>query len=193
MKRLCVYCGSSRGALDSYQTSAIALGKILLKNKVELVYGGASVGIMGVVADTVLEGGGSVTGIIPQSLVDKEVAHPSLSNLIVVNSMHERKAQMAELADGFIALPGGFGTLEELFEVLTWAQLGFHQKPCGILNVSGYFDGLVQFLDHSVNQGFVKGFHRDMLMVSERPEDLIEKLHSYKPVNTEKWIDREQL
>ena len=152
MKRVCVFSGSSPGADIAYRAAAIDLGHGLVDRGIELVYGGAHVGLMGVLADAALEGGGRVTGVIPQSLVEREIAHPGLSDLRIVDSMHERKALMAELADAFVALPGGIGTLEELFEVYTWNQLGLHAKPLGLFNVRGYFDGLVRFLDHAVEE-----------------------------------------
>jgi len=188
MKRICVYCGSSPGRLPEYAEAATALANELTSRDIGLVYGGASVGIMGVVADAVLGNGGEVIGIMPQSLVDKEIAHSGLTELKATDSMHERKAMMAELSDGFIALPGGIGTLEELFEVLTWSQLGFHQKPCALLNVNGYYDGLAQFLDHTVTEQFVKPEHRQTLLIEERPEQLLETMLAYQPVKAGKWI-----
>lgn len=155
-----------------------------------LVYGGASVGIMGEIAAAVLDAGGEVTGVIPQALVRKEVSHHGLTELKVVASMHERKAVMAELADGFIALPGGFGTFEELFEILTWSQLGFHQKPCGLLNVAHYYDQLIGFLDQAVSSGFVRESHRQMLMVAEDPGVLLDAMLEYRPPQVDKWIGR---
>nr|MDQ3828277.1 TIGR00730 family Rossman fold protein [Candidatus Tectomicrobia bacterium] len=159
MKRLCVYCGSNPGSQPDYTEAARNLARVLVKRNIEVVYGGASVGIMGVLADAILAEGGHVIGIIPQALVDKEVAHRGLSDLRVVKSMHERKTLMAELSDGFIALPGGLGTLEELFEVLTWALLGLHQKPCGLLNIRDYYRSLIDFLDHAVAERFIKDVH----------------------------------
>ena len=154
------------------------------------MYGGARVGLMGVLADAVLENGGRVTGVIPESLVSREVAHDRLSDLRIVESMHARKAMMADLADGFIALPGGWGTLEELFEVLTWAQLGLHRKPCGVLNVRGFYDGLLSFLEHSVEERFVRREYRQMVMVSSSPGDILDLFAQYAPPAVEKWIDR---
>jgi uncharacterized protein (TIGR00730 family) len=190
MKRLCVFCGSSPGADIAYRAAAIDLGHALAERRIELVYGGAQVGLMGVVADAALEGGGRVTGVIPQSLVDREIAHPGLSDLRVVGSMHERKAQMAELADAFVALPGGMGTLEELFEVYTWNMLGLHAKPLGLLNVRGYFDGLVRFLDHAVAERFVSPAHRAMLLVGEELGELLDGLERWEAPVQPKWIDR---
>jgi uncharacterized protein (TIGR00730 family) len=191
MKKICVYCGSNPGLRPEYIAAARFLAEELLARNIGLVYGGAHVGIMGEIANTVLAGGGDVTGIIPKALVDLEVSHKGLSELIIVDSMHERKAMMADLSDGFIALPGGLGTIEELFEVLTWAQLGFHKKPCGLLNASGYYDHLSAFLDHSVSEGFVKDAHRSMLMVEENPITLLDRFASYEPPRVNKWIGRE--
>lgn len=188
MKRICVYCGSSSGKSPEYIESAHALAEALVERGIGLVYGGASVGIMGAIADTVLDHGGEVIGVIPQSLVEKEVSHHGLTELKVVASMHERKAAMAEISDGFIALPGGLGTLEELFEMLTWSQLGFHQKPCGILNVKQYFDHLRLFLDHAVEQQFVKDVHRNMLLVEQNPSKLLTLMADYRPLAVGKWM-----
>jgi hypothetical protein len=175
MKSVCVYCGSNSGRLAAYSSAARALGKALVDRDIRLVYGGSHLGMMGVVADEVLRLGGQAVGVIPESLVQKEVAHKSLTELRITQSMHERKALMAELSDGFVALPGGIGTLEELFEVWTWAQLGFHGKPCGLLNVEGYFDSLTAFLDHAVAEQFVKSAHRSILMVENDPEKLLDR------------------
>jgi uncharacterized protein (TIGR00730 family) len=164
----------------------------LIQREVCLVYGGASVGIMGEIADTVLAGGGEVIGVIPQALVDKEVSHTGLTELKIVNSMHERKEIMADISDGFIALPGGLGTLEEIFEVLTWAQLGFHHKPCALLNVNGYYDTLTQFLDHAVAEGFVASIHREMLLVEDDPHMLLEIMSTYSAPAVDKWIGRNE-
>jgi uncharacterized protein (TIGR00730 family) len=168
--------------------AAHLLGTALARNGIELVYGGASVGLMGAVADAVLAEGGRVIGVMPQALVDKEIAHTGLGDLRVVGSMHERKALMAELSDGFIALPGGLGTFEELFEVWTWAQLGYHKKPCALLNVAGFYDKLAHFLDDVVERGFVKPIHRAMLIVQDEPASLIEAIRAYEPPKVEKWI-----
>jgi len=189
LNKICIYCGSSSGAQTDYKSAAENLAEILIANNMTLIYGGASIGIMGKIADAVLQQGGKVIGVIPQSLVDLEVAHYGLSELRIVKSMHERKSQMADLADGFIAMPGGLGTLEELFEVMTWAQLGFHEKPCGLLNINHYYDGLIEFLNHSVNEGFVRSFHRDMLLVDKSAEILLDKMRRYKPVKVDKWIE----
>jgi uncharacterized protein (TIGR00730 family) len=179
MKRLCVFCGASTGRNPAYVEAARALAKTLASKGITLVYGGASVGIMGQLADAALEAGGKVIGVMPQELVNREVSHLNLSELIIVSSMHERKAKMAELSDGFIALPGGLGTLEELFEVLTWAQLRFHAKPCGLLNTNGYYDQLISFLDHSVDEKFIKPAHRELIIVGDEPSALLEALEAY--------------
>lgn len=193
MKRICVFCGSSPGARDEYVDTARALGTALATQGLGLVYGGGRVGLMAVVADAALEHGGEVIGVIPQALADKEVAHQGLTELHVTTSMHERKALMADRSDGFVALPGGLGTLEELFEVLTWAQLGFHDKPCGLLNAGGYFDPLIQFLDHVVAERFLKPEHRAMLLVADTPGDMLAALAAYRATPSDKWLDREQL
>ena len=173
MRRICVYCGSSTGAHAGYAEAAIELADTLVRHDYELVYGGASRGIMGILADAVLERGGKVHGVIPKMLVDREIAHSGLTELHVVTSMHERKSMMAALADGFIALPGGFGTLEELIEILTWAQLRYHDKPCGVINVRGYFDGLLAYLDQAVGEGFLRPENRRLLLASDTPAGLI--------------------
>ena len=190
IKSICVYCGSSPGRRNAYSAAARALAAALVTQNIRLVYGGANVGIMGVLADTVLNFGGEVVGVIPAALVQKEVAHAGLTELHVTPSIHERKALMAELSDGFVALPGGIGTLEELFEVWTWAQLGFHHKPCGLLNIEGYFDPLVTFLDHTVDEQFVKQPHRSMLIVENAPEILLERFRHYAPPAVTKWLDK---
>jgi uncharacterized protein (TIGR00730 family) len=186
--RLCVFCGSNAGQDPIYMAMARSLGETLARSGIDLVYGGASVGLMGAVADAALASGGRVVGVMPQALVDKEIAHKGLSDLRVVGSMHERKALMAELSDGFIALPGGLGTFEELFEVWTWAQLGYHRKPCALLNVAGFYDGLITFLDDVTERGFVKSVHRSMLIVENDPAALIEAMRTYDPPQVIKWI-----
>jgi uncharacterized protein (TIGR00730 family) len=187
--RICVFSGSSHGYAPEYRAAAQALGGLLARNSIELVYGGAAVGLMGAIADATLAEGGRVTGVIPQALVDREVAHRGLTDLHVVNSMHERKSLMADLADGFIALPGGIGTLEELFEVWTWAQLGSHTKPCALLNVLGFYDRLLEFLDRVVEQGFLKPVHREMVLVEKKPAPLLRAIAQYRaPIET-KWIE----
>lgn len=185
---LCVYCGSSLGRSPGPVQSARVLGRLLAARNVQLVYGGASIGVMGAIADEVLRCGGRVVGVIPQALVDKEVAHHGLTELIVTGSMHERKARMAELSDAFVALPGGVGTLEELFEIWTWAQLGLHRKPCGVLNVDGYFDGLIAFLDHAAASGFIRPSHRAMLQVAHTPDELLAAFERYEPPAVSKWV-----
>ena len=175
MKSVCVYCGSNSGRLDAYASAARALGQTLVARNIRLIYGGSHLGMMGVVADEVLRLGGQAIGVIPESLVQKEVAHRNLTELRITQSMHERKALMAELSDGFVALPGGVGTLEEIFEVWTWAQLGLHHKPCGLLNVEGYFDSLIAFLDHAVAERFVKSPHRSLLIVENDPQRLLDR------------------
>jgi uncharacterized protein (TIGR00730 family) len=192
VKRLCVFSGSSPGADVAYRAAAVDLGHRLAGRGIEIVYGGASVGLMGAVADAAMEGGGHVIGVIPQSLVDREIAHPGLADLRVVDSMHERKAVMAELSDAFVALPGGTGTLEELFEVYTWNQLGLHAKPLGLFNVRGYYDALARFLDHAVQERFVTRAHRAMLLVSEGLDDLLDALDAWEAPLQPKWIDRSQ-
>ncbi len=192
MKTICVYCGSNPGILPEYLSEARNLGKLLAERKIGLVYGGSNVGIMGALADAVLADGGEVTGVIPNFLIDKEVAHHGLDDLRVVDSMHERKMLMAELADAFIAMPGGLGTLEEMFEALTWAQLGLHRKPCGLLNVAGFFDHLVRFLDHAVTQRFISGVHRSMLVVQDNPAAILDELQTRQVPQVEKWLDKEQ-
>ena len=189
---ICVYCGSSPGRLDAYASAAISLAEALVSRNIRLVYGGASIGIMGMVADQVLKLGGQVVGVIPKALAHKEVAHHHLTELHVTHSMHERKMLMAELSDGFIALPGGIGTLEELFEIWTWAQLGFHQKPCGLLNVEGYYNALIQFLDHVLAEQFVKHQHRAMLMVEADPDALLDRYANYRPVAMKHWVDKNE-
>lgn len=176
MKRVCVFTGSSRGCRPEYVAAARALGEALVARGLGLVYGGANIGLMAVLADSILERGGEVVGVIPAMLVSREIAHNGLSELVLVESMDERKRQMANRSDGFIALPGGLGTLDELFEVLTWTQLGIHTKPCALLNVCGYYDDLIRFLETSVDEGFVKPAHRAALLVDAEPKDLLGRL-----------------
>jgi uncharacterized protein (TIGR00730 family) len=192
MKSICVYCGSNFGARDRYLEAAQRLGAELAARGMTLVYGGGNVGLMGAVADAVLAAGGKVIGVIPQALVDKEVAHTGLSDLRVVRSMHERKSLMAELADAFIALPGGLGTLEEFCEIATWTQLGFHKKACGLLNVEGFYDGLLAFLNHATAEKFIRSEHRSIILSEEDPAALIEKLARFEVPVVQKWIDRDQ-
>ncbi len=193
IKRICVYCGSSPGKNPAYLLAAKHLAKLLCDRGIGLVYGGAAIGVMGAVADAVLEAGGEAIGVIPKSLAVKEVAHDGLSELHVVASMHERKAMMSELADGFIALPGGWGTLEEVFEILTWAQLGFHHKPCGLLNVEGYYNGLIGFLENMFEQQFVNNLCRPMLMESHQPGALLDQFATYKAPKVRKWVSEDEL
>jgi uncharacterized protein (TIGR00730 family) len=190
MQRICVFCGSNPGANPQYTAAAQRIGAILAHRQLTLVYGGGNVGLMGVVANAVLDAGGEVIGVIPQALADLEVAHTGLPDLRIVGSMHERKALMADLSDGFIALPGGIGTLEEFCEVLTWAQLGMHVKPCGLINVEGYFDHLITFLDHAVRERFFRAEHRTMVLLEEDPDTLLNRFDAYRPPHLEKWIDR---
>lgn len=174
MKKICVYCGSSDGARPEYRQAAAALGRAMLEKDIDLVYGGASVGLMGKLADTVLKGGGRVTGVIPEFLLNREISHTGLTELVVVDSMHQRKSIMADLSDGFIALPGGIGTMEELFEILTWSHLRFHNKPCALLNVAGYYDHLNAFMQHGVNQGFIRKKTGAKLIIKDEPKALLD-------------------
>ncbi|MDQ3216869.1 MAG: TIGR00730 family Rossman fold protein [Actinomycetota bacterium] len=191
MKRICVYAGANPGNDDHYRTAAQNLANLLVRRGIGIVYGGGNVGLMGELADTVLAAGGEVVGIMPRQLVEKEVAHLGLTDLHVVESMHERKAAMADLSDAFVALPGGIGTLEEIIEVYTWSQLGLHQKACALLNINGYYDGLTAFLDHAVAEGFLAESHRGLLVVVERPEELIEHLEGWDPPHLDKVLDPE--
>lgn len=190
--RLCVFCGASKGEGNEYLDAARALGESLARAGIELVYGGAGIGLMGAVADAALTAGGTVRGVIPRALLDKEIAHHGLTELIVVGSMHERKARMADLADGFIALPGGLGTFEELFEVWTWAQLGWHHKPCALLDVNGFYTKLAEFLDDVVARGFIQPMHRDMLIVEHSPDALLQAIADYEPPAQPKLIERSE-
>ena len=176
MKSIAVYCGANPGASPIYADAARALGRALVGHNVALVYGGGHVGLMGIIADEVLRLGGEVTGVIPQQLVDRELAHPGLTRLFVVKDMHESKAMMAQLSEGFIAMPGGMGTLEELFEMLTWSQLGIHAKPVGVFNVDGFYDQLVGFMDHVAQEGFIRPQHAGLMMVEADPEALVKRL-----------------
>ena len=191
-KSVCVFCGSSPGARPVYLQAARAMGALLAERDLVLVYGGGRVGLMGALADAALAAGGSVTGIIPQSLALKEVAHQTLTDLRIVDTMHQRKAQMSELADCFLALPGGFGTLEELFEVVTWAQIGIHDKPCGILNVDGYFDPLLEFMDQAVAMRFIRPEHRALVLVDTEGAALLDRMQAYRSQPLDKWMDRDQ-
>jgi uncharacterized protein (TIGR00730 family) len=191
MNRLCVFCGSSPGRDPAYLAAAAQLGTFLAKRGIGIVYGGAAIGLMGTVADAARAAGGEVIGVIPRALVGLEVAHVGLADLRIVASMHERKALMAELSDGFVALPGGIGTLEELFEVWTWGQLGSHRKPCALLNVAGFYDRLLGFLDFVVEEAFLRSVHRSMLLVAETPADLLEKLEGYRAPPETQWVTRD--
>jgi len=188
MRRLCVFCGSSAGRDPDYRRLAEALGRTLAERGIGLVYGGGRVGLMGVLADAAMAGGGAVIGVIPQALLDREIGHRGLTDLRVVGSMHERKALMAELADGFVALPGGVGTLEELFEVWTWGQLGLHAKPCGVLDRDGFYTPLPAFLDQLVHTGFVRPTHRAMLISADTPDGLLAAFEAYQPPAGAKWV-----
>jgi uncharacterized protein (TIGR00730 family) len=192
MKRITVFCASSFGTEKIYEEQAILVGKTLAQQNVELVYGGSNVGLMGAVADGALNAGGKVIGVLPNFLRSKEIAHLGLTELILVESMHERKTKMNDLCDGVIALPGGFGTLEELFEMLTWAQLGLHKKPIAILNVNGFYDSLIALLQTMTEKGLLKDVNREMLLVSNNIDDLLEKMRNYVPPTVGKWIDKEQ-
>jgi len=190
--RVCVYCGSSAGRDPAYAEAAVALGQLLAERGVGLVYGGGNVGLMGAIADATMAAGGEVIGIIPESLAAREIAKPDISELRIVASMHERKLEMADLSDAFIALPGGVGTIEELVEIFTWLQLGLHEKPVALLNVNGYWAPLVALLDHGVGEGFIKREHRAMLLVDSDPEALLDRFAGWQPPALAKWIDREQ-
>ncbi len=187
--RICVFTGSRAGARSEYEEAARRLGRLLVERGYGLVYGGGNVGLMSVVADAVLERKGHVIGVIPEAFIDKEVAHRGVSELRIVESMHERKAVMAELSDGFMGLPGGIGTMEEFFEVLSWAQLSIHDKPCGLLNVCGYYQHIIQFLDHAVEQGFLKHKHRSLLIVEQEPERLLDRFEEFAAVHPAKRFD----
>jgi uncharacterized protein (TIGR00730 family) len=189
MRSICVFSGSSSGAREQYTEAARSLGRELALGGVRVVYGGASVGLMAATADGALEAGGEVVGVIPRALIEKEIAHAGLTELRVTESMHERKALMGELSDGFIALPGGYGTLDELAEVLTWSQLGLQAKPCGLLDVAGYFDDLLAFLDHAVEEAFIRTEHRRLVLVETDPARLLETMNAWHPVRRDKWLD----
>ena len=192
IQRVSVFCGSSPGARPEYAQAAADLGRTIAERGMGLVYGGASVGLMGTVADAALEAGGEVIGVIPQGLVDKELAHHGLTDLHVVTTMHERKALIADLSEAVIALPGGFGTLDELFEALTWSQLGILQRPCGLLNVGGFYDSLLAYLDHCVQERFVSSDNRAMLLCNDDPSALLDLCESYQAPDSDKWLDRTQ-
>ncbi|HKT95304.1 MAG TPA: TIGR00730 family Rossman fold protein [Paraburkholderia sp.] len=189
MKAVCVYCGSSMGARPIYDEAAQAFGRALVDANLALVYGGGKVGLMGVIADTVMAHGGRAIGVIPELLVDKEVGHDGLTELHVVPDMHHRKKMMADLSDGFVAMPGGAGTLEELFEVYTWAQLGYHRKPVGVLNIGGFYDPLIALLEHTVREGFMRQTYLDLLQIDSDPAALIGKLKHYHAPAKDKWAE----
>ena len=191
MKRICIFCGSSEGSRPEYRIATEELGAELVRRNIGLVFGGGNVGLMGVLADAVLKAGGDVVGVIPESLMAREIGHNGLTKLHVVRSMHERKALMADLSDAFIALPGGFGTLEEFCEVVTWSQLGLHAKPCGILNVLGYYSPLLAMFDRAVEERFLKPENRALVLARDKPADLLQALEDLRPVHVEKWLDRE--
>lgn len=189
--RICVFCGSSCGARPEYAAGAKRLGELMAQRNIGLVFGGGCVGLMGVVADTVLANGGEATGVIPDGLMRREIGHRGVTRLHVVESMHQRKALMADLSDAFIALPGGYGTLEEFAEIVTWSQLGIQVKPCVLLNLEGYWDGLLNFIDHAVNEDFVRSENRGLILVGSTPEEVLDKISSWKPpAHIEKWLDR---
>ena len=192
MKRICVFCGSNRGGRAGYVTATRELAAALVREKLSLVYGGGKVGLMGELANEVLRLGGEAIGVIPRSLVEREVGHDGLTDLRVVETMHERKAMMADLADGFVALPGGLGTLEEIFEVWTWAQLGMHAKPVAFLDVGGYYELLGEFLDQATREGFVRRPHRAIAIIEREPAELLKKMRAYTPPSVEKWLDRDE-
>ncbi len=192
IRRICIFCGSNSGVRTAYRDTARRMAVTLVQRGIGIVYGGGRIGLMGIIADSAIAEGGEVIGVIPKSLVAREVAHEGLTDLQIVGSMHERKALMAKLSDAFIALPGGFGTLEEFSEVLTWAQLGLHQKPCGILNVEGFYNPLLTLFNHAVVEGFVRPDHRLLVIVERDPERLLELLTRYKPPTLEKWIERDE-
>ncbi len=192
VKRICVFCGSNLGRRARYRQAAEELGRVLVERKVGLVYGGGNIGLMGVLADVVLAGGGEVQGVIPHALLAREVAHKDLSKLHIVESMHERKQLMADLADAFVALPGGYGTFEEFCEAVTWSQLGIHKKPCGLLNVENYFDSLIAQFDHAVREGFLHPDNRALVLEAKQPQALLEALARWKPPVKEVWIEKRE-
>jgi uncharacterized protein (TIGR00730 family) len=193
MKSVTIFCGSSSGTSDRYQSDAIAMGRLMAERQIEIIFGGGKIGLMGSVADACLLHGGKVTGVIPKFLRTKEVAHEGLTHMHVVTSMHERKMLMHELGEAVIALPGGFGTLEELFEMMTWAQLGLHPKPIGLLNSAGYFNHLVQFIHHMHQQGFISDTHRDLVLVHEQPEVLLSMMERYVAPDVPQWINKQDI
>lgn len=191
--RLCVFCGSSKGAREIYIRAAQQLGHELALRRIELVYGGGNVGLMGVIADAVLKAGGRVTGVIPEQLMSRELGHTGIQDLRIVKTMHERKALMAELSDGFIAMPGGIGTYEEFFEVLTWAQLGLHAKPCALLNVDGFYNPVLRLLEHAIEEHFVRRDHRELMVVETGAAALLDRMAAHHAPHLHKWIDKDAL
>lgn len=191
MKSVCVFLGANPGNSEIYAESAHNLGQELARRGITTVYGGSNMGLMGILAESALSAGGKVVGVIPDSLVQKEVAHNGLSELHVVDSMHERKARMADLSDGFIAMPGGIGTMEEFFEVFTWGQLGFHQKPCGLLDIGGYYSRLLSFLDQAVDEGFLKRPHKEMVVTGSTPTEILDAFSGYAPPSVSKWTEKD--
>lgn len=193
MNRLCVFCGSSMGGKSIYAEAAQQMGQLLVERNITLVYGGGNVGLMGTIATAVMESGGKAVGVLPQALVRKESGHLDLTELYIVNSMHERKMMMATLSDGFVAMPGGFGTMEEIMEVITWSQLGFHDKPTAFLNVDGYYDKLLEFVEYMIGQGFIRDHLRQLVLSADTPEAMLDVLDAYEPMNLHKWVEREDL
>jgi uncharacterized protein (TIGR00730 family) len=191
--RICVFCGSQTGAATAYRTATAALGAEMVRRGIGVVYGGGSVGLMGVLADCILQSGGEITGVIPEALATKELLHPRVSDMRRVADMHQRKALMAALAGAFIALPGGFGTLDELFEIVTWAQLGFHRKNIGLLNVAGYFDPLAKLIDHAIREGFIAPSHRELIVVESEPAQLLDRLATHHMPPVRRWLKRDEI
>lgn len=193
MKSITVFCGSSFGSDKIYEEQAFLLGKTLAKQSIQLIYGGSQTGLMGTIADGALSENGKVTGVLPHFLQSKEIAHKNLTELILVETMHERKTKMNDLCDGVIVLPGGYGTLEEFFEMITWAQLGLHKKPIGILNIDGFYNDLISLVQNMVDKGFLKSVNRDMLLISDNIDDLLEKMRNYQAPTVGKWISKEEI
>jgi uncharacterized protein (TIGR00730 family) len=186
LKSICVFCGSSPGAKTEYMRVAEEMGKTLAENNIRLIYGGSNIGLMGIIAKTVLKHGGKVTGVMPKHLVDKEIAFKEITDFKMVNTMHERKAVMEKLSDGFIAMPGGFGTMDEIFEIITWAQLQLHMKPCGFLNISNYYDKLFDFINHAIDEKFINASYRHLFQIDSDPQNLIKKMQEYQPLIIDK-------
>ena len=191
-QRICVFCGSNPGISSVYREAAVALGQVLVKRGIDLVYGGGNIGLMGFLADAVLAEGGRAIGVIPESLMAQEVGHQGLTELRIVQSMHERKALMSDLSDGFVAMPGGFGTFEEFCEIVTWSQLGIHSKPCGLLNVDGYYDPLLNLFDHAVRDGFLREENRGLVLEDRDPERLLDRMARFRAAPVAKWIGRDE-